>query len=300
MKTPVNLADKGVKDFADIAVEVLDSNLSSIAGSPLKINMVYACECAPSDFLESYPSGVGLFASEAKSGYAAGLIFNVEDITTIADLMLMGDGEAKSELDDDTKDAVAEIANQFFGGLTVPVETKIGKKVQLRSDNIKSVSLDDFKNESYICVDMHGELKSSQFQLSLFMDDDFGKVFADEEPEQITTIDTSDFFGADEDIDTSAPLPNITTGGHANMDMLLDIEIPVSVRMGSAKLFLKDILGLGPGNIVELDQNADELIELTVNNKLVARGEVVIVDGYFGFRIKEIISKAERLKKLKD
>ena len=85
-----------------------------------------------------------------------------------------------------------------------------------------------------------------------------------------------------------------------NLDLLLDIDIPISVRMGSAKLFLKDILGLGPGNIVELEQNADDPIELAINDKVIARGEVVIVDGYFGFRIKEIVSRAERIRKLKD
>ena len=67
-----------------------------------------------------------------------------------------------------------------------------------------------------------------------------------------------------------------------NLDLLLDIDIPISVRMGSAKLFLKDILGLGPGNIVELEQNADDPIELAINDKVIARGEVVIVDGNFG------------------
>nr|WP_278252188.1 flagellar motor switch protein FliN [Deferrivibrio essentukiensis] len=82
--------------------------------------------------------------------------------------------------------------------------------------------------------------------------------------------------------------------------MLLDVEIPVSVRIGSTKMFLKDIVGIGPGNIIELDNYADEPIELLVNNKPIARGEVVIVDGFFGIRIKEIISREERLKKLRD
>ena len=51
---------------------------------------------------------------------------------------------------------------------------------------------------------------------------------------------------------------------------------------------------------MELEQNADDPIELAINDKVIARGEVVIVDGYFGFRIKEIVSKAERIRKLKD
>jgi flagellar motor switch protein FliN/FliY len=96
---------------------------------------------------------------------------------------------------------------------------------------------------------------------------------------------------------SSAPV----VGAHShNLEMLMDIEIPISVRMGSSRLFLKHILGLGPGNIVELDQNANEPVELAINDKAIARGEVVIVDGYFGFRIKEIISKADRLKRLRD
>ena len=84
-----------------------------------------------------------------------------------------------------------------------------------------------------------------------------------------------------------------------NLNLLLDVEVPVSIRMGTSQLFLKDVLGLAPGNIVELDEYADELIQLTINDKPIARGEVVIVDGYFAFRIKEILSKAERIQQIR-
>ncbi len=84
-----------------------------------------------------------------------------------------------------------------------------------------------------------------------------------------------------------------------NLNMLLDVEVPVSIRMGTSKLFLKDVLGLSPGNIIELDEYADDLIQLTIGDKAIARGEVVIVDGYFAFRIKAIMSKTDRIQQLR-
>lgn len=84
-----------------------------------------------------------------------------------------------------------------------------------------------------------------------------------------------------------------------NLNMLLDVEVPVSIRMGTSKLFLKDVLGLSPGNIIELDEYADDLIQLTIGDKTIARGEVVIVDGYFAFRIKAIMSKTDRIQQLR-
>jgi flagellar motor switch protein FliN/FliY len=106
---------------------------------------------------------------------------------------------------------------------------------------------------------------------------------------------TDNDFSFPEDKSATSVMPEGT-----NIDMLLDVEIPVSVKIGSTRMFLKDVVALGPGNIVELEEYADEPVELTINNKVIARGEVVIVDGYFGLRIKEIVSRAERIEKLKD
>lgn len=83
-----------------------------------------------------------------------------------------------------------------------------------------------------------------------------------------------------------------------NLDLLLDVEMPVSVSFGRAQLPLKDVIKLTTGSIVELSRSVSEPVDIIVNNCVIARGEVVVVDGNFGVRIKEISSKQERLSTL--
>lgn len=83
-----------------------------------------------------------------------------------------------------------------------------------------------------------------------------------------------------------------------NLDLLLDVEMPVSVSFGRAQLPLKDVIKLTTGSIVELSRSVSEPVDIIVNNCIIARGEVVVVEGNFGVRIKEISSKQERLKTL--
>jgi flagellar motor switch protein FliN/FliY len=82
------------------------------------------------------------------------------------------------------------------------------------------------------------------------------------------------------------------------MDLLLDIDLPVSISFGKAQLPLKDVLKLTTGSIVELNRGVDEPVEVLVNQCLIARGEVVVVDGNYGVRIQEIASRRERLRSI--
>jgi len=83
------------------------------------------------------------------------------------------------------------------------------------------------------------------------------------------------------------------------MDLLLDVDLPVSVSFGKAQLQLKDVLKLTTGSIVELNRGIAEQVEVLVNQCLIARGEVVVVDGNYGVRIQQIVSRQERLRSLR-
>src|SRR5579862_1028145 len=83
-----------------------------------------------------------------------------------------------------------------------------------------------------------------------------------------------------------------------SMDLLLDVELPVSVSFGRAQLMLKDVIKLTTGSIVELNRALSEPVEVIVNNCVIARGEVVVVEGNYGIRIKQVISRQERLRTL--
>jgi len=93
------------------------------------------------------------------------------------------------------------------------------------------------------------------------------------------------------------PSISTTTQGLAspNVDLLLDVQMTVTVELGRTKKYVKDILEMGEGSIIELDKQAGEHVDVLVNGKLVARGEVVVIDENFGVRITEIISPKDKL-----
>jgi flagellar motor switch protein FliN/FliY len=83
-----------------------------------------------------------------------------------------------------------------------------------------------------------------------------------------------------------------------NLDFILDIPLEVSVELGRAKILISDLLQLGQGSVIELTKLAGEPLEILINQKLVARGEVVVINEKFGVRLTDIISPAERVKQL--
>ena len=81
--------------------------------------------------------------------------------------------------------------------------------------------------------------------------------------------------------------------------VLLEVEVPVSISFGRCRLALKDVLKLTSGSIVELDRDVNEPVEVLVNRCLIARGEVVVVEGNYGVRIQQIASRQDRLRSVR-
>ncbi len=84
-----------------------------------------------------------------------------------------------------------------------------------------------------------------------------------------------------------------------NIGLIMDVRLPIRVRIGSKKMLLKDVLTMDIGSVIELDQLANDPLEILIGDKRIAYGEVVIVDGNFGVQITEIGSKKERLEQLR-
>lgn len=98
---------------------------------------------------------------------------------------------------------------------------------------------------------------------------------------------------------TAATASRSSGGGGRTLDLLLEVEMPVSVSFGRAQLPLRDVLKLTTGSIIELNRTVNEPVEVIVNNCVIARGEVVVIEGNYGIRIQQIISRQERLRTLK-
>jgi len=83
------------------------------------------------------------------------------------------------------------------------------------------------------------------------------------------------------------------------MDLLLDVELPVSISFGKTEILMKDVLKLTTGSIVELNRGVNEPVEVLVNHCLIARGEVVVVEGNYGVRIQQIVNRQDRLRSIR-
>jgi flagellar motor switch protein FliN/FliY len=93
------------------------------------------------------------------------------------------------------------------------------------------------------------------------------------------------------------PVPNVLRS--RTMELLMDVDLPVSISFGRTQLPMKDVLKLTTGSIVELNRGVNEPVEVLVNRCLIARGEVVVVEGNYGVRIQEIASRQDRLRSLR-
>lgn len=122
------------------------------------------------------------------------------------------------------------------------------------------------------------------------VEDQWGEAFSDDKGNQ--------------PIDAARPasfntLKPENTGTVANLEMILDIPVTVSVEIGRTKMLVNDLLQLGQGAVVELEKLAGEPMEILVNGRLIARGEAVVVNEKFGVKLTDIVSPTERINKLR-
>ncbi|MEZ5504729.1 MAG: flagellar motor switch protein FliN [Gammaproteobacteria bacterium] len=107
-----------------------------------------------------------------------------------------------------------------------------------------------------------------------------------------------------EDDVRQAPLENLRSeaipysGDGPNLDVILDIPVTLSMEVGSTQISIRNLLQLNQGSVIELDRLAGEPLDVLVNGTLIAHGEVVVVNEKFGIRLTDVISPAERIKKL--
>ena len=243
-------------------------------------------------------------------------IISKKDTAILADLMMMGDGEA--EYEEDHKDAIGELFNQIMGATS----TSYGIQFNMEC-SVDPATVNDFDpNENAIklaeCfsttigLNIQGITETS---LVLLIPNNLGAEIAekvstgDKKEESTETTDNieegsgslgtpqASVFNASA-MQTSMP-QQVNNATPSNINMLLDIQLQVAIELGRTEMSIKRILELGPGSIIELDRMAGEPVDLLVNGKIVAKGEVVVVDENFGIRIVSLVSPEERLKSLK-
>ncbi len=288
-----------MQDFIKIFIQEVVSTLEGLVGKAPSVGLEKEVSNSEEAWgsLISVPYARVVISAIEKEESSIELLAPVDLVTALSDLMLGGEGASKEEMDNDDLDAFKEMASNIFGAIATSLKSQellpklnfttinaeIAKELPKKEDYAKAMVF-SFKMEA---------LKESQIILltTAAFERQFEKTHK-EEKEETTKSATA------EEVKThDASLENIEI---RNISMLLDVKLNVKVRIGQKKMILKDVVSMDIGSVVELDQLVNDPLEILVDDKVIAKGEVVIVDGNFGIQITDIGTKKERLEQLKN
>jgi len=215
-------------------------------------------------------------------------------------------GEGGGDLEDEHLEGMQEAVNQIFGQLETFLEVQ-DKNVEYEKLNIIKIDqiadLPDIEYEGDVLgveyklkiaeetypINHYFWTESSQADESI-RDDSSNMTEKETKPESQVQVNPAEFedFGSD----------NNNSKDPRNLDMLMDVQLEAIVELGRKTIPIKDVLKLGKGSIIELDKNAGESLDIFINGRKLAEGEVVVVDEQFGIRITHLLEPKERIKSL--
>ncbi len=290
-----------MQDFIKIFIQEVVSTLEGLVGKAPSVGLEKEVSNSEEawESLISAPYARVVISAIEKEESSIELLAPVVLVTALSDLMLGGEGVSKEEMDNDDLDAFKEMASNIFGAIATSLKSQellpklnfttinaeIAKELPKKEDYAKAMVF-SFKMEA---------IKESQIILltTAAFERQFDKTHKEEKEETIKSTTE-----AAEEVKThDASLENIEI---RNISMLLDVKLNVKVRIGQKKMILKDVVSMDIGSVVELDQLVNDPLEILVDDKVIAKGEVVIVDGNFGIQITDIGTKKERLEQLKN
>jgi flagellar motor switch protein FliN/FliY len=218
---------------------------------------------------------------------------------SLSDMMMGEEASDREDVSDDDIDATKEIVSNIFGAIAntlsgqkeLPILTFSVENIEFISDG-DEISLEDY-SKMYVYKFALGSLNS----LLMFIIDEtlqntlFGAPQSASTEENISLAPSTGDCPSDEIHLSSEEMSNIA--------LIMDVKLPVRVRIGKKRMLLKDVLNMDIGSVIELNQLANDPLEILVDNHVIAQGEVVIVDGNFGVQITSIGTKKERLNQLK-
>lgn len=219
--------------------------------------------------------------------------------TALGDMMLGGDGESKEEMNDEDLDALKEIISNITGAMS----TTLASQKELPKFTVKAEEALFIEDNGEVDLDAYSKMFVFTFTLgsinSLIMFAiDAAIVEALNGPSVVSKASSSSStVSHDENRESyGRKLDDVEM---KNIELILDVKLPVRVRIGKKKMLLKDVLSMDIGSVIELNQLANDPLDILVDDNVIAQGEVVIVDGNFGVQITSIGSKRDRLTKLK-
>ncbi|GAB0173465.1 flagellar motor switch protein FliY [Helicobacter trogontum] len=277
-----------MNDFIELFIQEMVATIDGMMGRTAVIT--HTGDTEVSDGLLGTPFGKVVVNVSLGASQVSTLCFIMPEnlATALPDLMMGGEGDTgKDVMDDDDKDGLKEVFQSITGALA----TALGghEKLPHFSFSIADVSnvesggsLSDFDTASRFDV----SIDSVKSELIMLTKNDL----LTHVPKDLKAPSSS--AGTNKDV-------SLSDKEMRNIGMLLDIGLSVKVRIGQKRMLLKDVISMDIGSVVELNQLASDPLEILVNDKIIGKGEVVVVDGNFAIQITEIGTKKERLESLR-
>jgi flagellar motor switch protein FliN/FliY len=292
----------------------------SSARQTLRTALGRSCSMAPGGRIPGAPATLplGMRFDLVDGGEGSiGFLLQREAAAILADLMMMGDGSAP--WNEEHKDALQELGNQLAGAFSTSQTERWAHRLHFKAHVVEDA--DPGSGAFYpVELDIQGfPLQSAILSVSEEMMGTISEL--DDQRASQSDFPRPDEFneGISRDLGTASPasaqhpargtasveptpaLPPLPPAATAWIDShdpsvkrLLDVPIDVTIELGQTELSIRRILEIGPGSIIELDRMAGEPVDLVVNDKVIARGEVVVIEENFGIRITGLVTPEER------
>ncbi len=298
-----------LKDILGRAMTSVAPSLSGYLGGKNIVISNPVVESKTQDALRNDFPGRYVQVSMDYSGGLAGknlIVYNFNDAGSISALM-MGDesGTAPTDLSEAHQSTIQEFTNQLLSSLATQFASSLGSGI-----NTSPAILSSVNNPAELQLPMGGSIYKVTYDFSIegVLS---SKLYHIMDPNLVSGLSSSvgyapqpagqpQAFQQQQQVGISPvkfpPLDEgIPQGVGGNISLLLDVPMTLTVELGRTTQLVQDILGLGEGSIIELDKLAGEPVDLLVNGKLIAKGEVVVIDENFGVRVTDIVSPADRL-----
>lgn len=305
-------ASTALEQQGGLLFEAASKVCSALCGQTVRLTLDRIVQGSPSTLPSLLPGpwvGMAMQATQGLSGTQL-LVWKEADAVAIAQLILGEQPVLRSGVSPDQLDALSETANQISGAIGTAMRTAWGKPVGFGAGIVLALADAEacramFREEApapLLCMANVMREGAAPSQVALVVCSSLLAGLERVQPDNNASVAKEDTVSA-----TSAsvhvPFVPLTGGERAGsgngIDMLLDVNLQVSVELGRTRLQIRDILQLGPGSIVELDKQAGEAVDILVNDKPIAKGEVIIIDENFGVRLTSITSVADRIKNLR-
>ncbi len=262
--------------------------------------------------VEKYPV---ILRGKVLGGGAVAFLLSMPDATKIVTLTNTGEATEKDSLDETERGTFKEIVDSLLGGGVSNLSEKFGSDVELTdieivvADGDPGAGLMDYLGASIAAAIQFSADPHFNSNAVLL----FSQTLEERVPPALVNAVFGEEGGGDAPLVSDEEMNDILSGFSAegsgmmggedaelppNLGVILDIELTATARLGRIEMPIAEVLSLGPGSIIDVGHHVDEPIELLVNDKLIARGDVVVVDEKFGLRITEIVSPRERIESL--